>query len=196
MKGNHNGKRSTNIFSLTAMMLLGLALLVPCAAMAADNVGTGDIAGDSASLNSSNTFSLFTTVMSLNKMAFLTNNGTQLTSGATLPRGTEVSFVIYIDNTTAFGLSDVSVQDVLDPTFAYQADSMLVIDTIPTGSSQAVIYSTVSTSGAAATDVINDDVASAVGVTINVGNSAVPGNTALDVPASSVWAILFRALMQ
>jgi len=182
--------------SVTAMAFMAAVLLLTGPAKAADNVGTGDIAGDSASLNSSNTFSLFSTTMSLNKMAFLTNNGTQLTSGATLPRGTEVSFVIYIDNTTAFGLSDVSVQDVLDPTFAYQANSMQVVDTIPTGSSQAVIYSTVNTSGAAVTDVINDDVASAVGVTINVGNSAVPGNTALDVPASSVWAILFRALMQ
>jgi uncharacterized repeat protein (TIGR01451 family) len=133
--------------------------------------------------------------MSLNKMAFLAN-GTQLTSGATLPRGTEVRFVIYVDNTTTFPLNDVSVQDVLDPAFAYQAGSMLVDNTLSSGATQAVIYSTVNNSGTPVTDAISDDVASAVGTTIDVGNSVVGTNTQLDVAGDSVWAILFRTLLQ
>jgi hypothetical protein len=39
-------------------------------------------------------------------------------------------------------------------------------------------------------------VASAVGVTIDMGNGVVLGNDPVDVAPTSVWAILFRALMQ
>jgi uncharacterized repeat protein (TIGR01451 family) len=163
--------------------------------MAADNQGTGDIGGDSSSLNSSNVFSLFTTTMSLNKMAFLAN-GTQLTSGATLPRGTEVRFVVYIDNPTLFPLNDVSIQDVLDPAFAYQTGSMKVDNSLSSGAAQALIYSTVNAVAGTVSDAIDGDVASAVGVTIDVGNSVVGGNGQLDVAADSVWAFLFRVLMQ
>lgn len=183
------------IFGISAMVIVAAGLMLAGPAMAADNVGTGDIGGDGAALNNSNTFSLFSTTMSLNKMAFLAD-GTQLSSGATLPRGTEVRFVIFIDNTTTFSLTDVSVQDVLDPAFAYQAGSMLVDNTIASGATQAVIYTTVNNSGTPVTDANNDDVASVTGTTIDVGNSVVPTNSQLDVAGSSVWAILFRALMQ
>jgi uncharacterized repeat protein (TIGR01451 family) len=182
------------IKGVTVMALvMGLGLLLSGPAMAADNQGTGDIGGDSASLNSSNVFSLFTTTMSLNKMAFLAN-GTQLASGATLPRGTEVRFVIYVDNTTSVPLNDVSIQDVLDPAFAYQAGSMKVDNSLSSGATQAVIYSTVNAVPGTMTDVIDGDVASAVGVTITAGNSG--GNGPVNVAADSVWAFLFRALMQ
>jgi uncharacterized repeat protein (TIGR01451 family) len=164
-------------------------------AMAADNQGTGNVADVPGSLNSSNIFSLIPTSMSLNKMAFLTN-GTQLTSGDTLPRGTEVQFVIYIDNTTAVGMSDVSIQDVLDSAFAYQASSMLFDNSAPTGATQAQIYTAVSGGAAVTDDPLDGDVGSAVGVTIDVGNSVVGTNGQADIGPSSVWAILFRALMQ
>lgn len=180
--------------TIMAVVVVSAALLFPGSAMAADNVGTGDIAGDSASLNNSNTFSLFSTTMSLNKMAFLAN-GSQLTSGATLPRGTEVRFVIYIDNTTNVPLTDVSVQDVLDPTFAYQAGSMKVDNTLASGATQAVIYSTVNAVAGTVSDAIDANVASAVGVTIDVGDQNA-ANGQLDINANSVWAILFRTLMQ
>ena len=108
---------------------------------------------------------------------------------------TEVEFVIYIDNTTAVGMSDVSIQDVLDTAFAYQTSSMLVDNSAPTGATPAQIYAAVN-AGTPATDAINDDQASAVGVTIDVGNGAVAGNTPVDIAPTSVWAILFRALMQ
>jgi len=189
--------RNSVHFSVLIMtaVLAGMVLLTFRPAMAADNTGTGDIAGDGAALNNSNTFSLFSTTMSLNKMAFLAD-GTQLTSGATLPRGTEVRFVIYIDNTTNFPINDVSIQDVLDPAFAYQAGSMLVDNTIPAGSTQAVIYTTVNNSGTALTDASGDDVASLTGATINVGDQVDAGNSQLDAAANRVWAVLFKVLMQ
>lgn len=183
------------ILAMSTAVLLAAAIMLPNSAMAADNIGTGDIAGDSASLNSSNTFSLFTTIISLNKMAFLTD-GTKLTSGAILPRGTEVQFVIYINNSTAFGMSDISVQDVLDPAFAYQAGTMKADNTLATTGSETLIYNTVNAVASTFTDAINDDQASAVGVTIDVGNSVVAGNTQVDVNPNSVWSFLFRALMQ
>ncbi|MCJ7556428.1 MAG: hypothetical protein MUP90_05870, partial [Gammaproteobacteria bacterium] len=124
-------------------------------------------------------------------------DGTQLATGSTLPRGTEVRFVIYVDNPTTFPLSDVSLQDVLDPAFAYQTGSMKYNNALAAGASEALIYTTVNAVAASvATDAISDDVASAVGVTIDVGNSVVGTNTQVDIAANSVWAILFRALMQ
>ncbi len=177
-----------------AVVFLGMMLVMPGSAMAADNQGTGDIAGDGASLNNSNIFSLFTTTLSLSKTAFLAD-GTQLTSGSTLPHGTEVRFVVYIDNPTVFGVSDVSIQDVLDPAFTYQAGSMKVDNTLTSGSSEALIYSTVNAVAGTVSDAIDADVASAVGVTIEVGNQNV-ANGQVDIAADSVWAILFKVLMQ
>jgi uncharacterized repeat protein (TIGR01451 family) len=180
------------VLAISVMVLAAAGLMLAAPVMAADNIGTGDIGGDGASLNDSNTFSLFSTTMSLNKMAFLTD-GTQLTSGATLPRGTEVRFVIYIDNTTVFPLTDVSVQDVLDPAFAYQAGSMFVDNTAATGATPSQIYTAVS-GGTAMSDPVDADAASAVGVTITAGTTG--GNGQVDVAGNSVWAILFNALMQ
>ena len=180
--------------TVTAVAFMVTALLlVSGPAMAADNQGFGDVGGDSDSLTDSNIFQLFSTILALNKMAFLAD-GTPLTSGATLPRGTEVQFVIYIDNTTAFAVTDVSIRDVLDSTFAYQAGSMMVDNTAANASTPTQIYNAVS-AGTAMLDPIGADVASAVGVTIDVGNENV-ANGPLTIAANRVWAILFRTLMQ
>lgn len=195
MKRSNTLKHLAPFVGVLAALAITAVMLVSGPAMAADNQGTGDIGGDSASLNSSNVFSLFTTTMSLNKTAFL-NDGTKLTSGATLPRGTEINFVIYINNTTAFGMSDISIQDVLDTTFAYQAGTMKADNTLASTGSETLIFNTVSAVAATFTDAINDDQASAVGVTINVGNSVVTGNAQVDVAPNSVWSFLFKALMQ
>ena len=183
-------------FTVMAVAFMAAALLIPGSAMAAPNQGTGDIGGIDADLANSNIFSLSSTTLALTKMAFLAD-GTQLATGANLPRGTEVRFVIYVDNTTLFPITDVSIQDVLDPAFAYQTGSMKYNNALAAGASEALIYTTVNAVAASvATDAISDDVASAVGVTIDVGNSVVGTNTQVDIAANSVWAILFRALMQ
>jgi uncharacterized repeat protein (TIGR01451 family) len=182
-----------NCFTMTMVVFMAAALMLPGSAMAADNIGTGDIGGDSASLNASNTFQLFTTTMSLNKTAFLAN-GTKLASGVTLPRGTEVRFVIYINNTTTFPLTDVSIQDILDSTFAYQAGSLKADNTLASTGSETLIYNTVNAVATTLSDAINADIASAVGITVEAGTTG--GNGQVDVPASTVWSILFRTLMQ
>jgi uncharacterized repeat protein (TIGR01451 family) len=178
---------------MAAVAVLSAALLLPGSVMAADNIGTGDIGGDGASLSDSNTFSLFTTTMSLNKMAFL-SNGTALANSTVLPRGTEVQFVVYIDNTTPIPLNDVSIQDILVPTFVYQTGSMMTA-TLAAGSSQALIYSTIINGAGTLTDGTADDIASYASSTIDVGNQNAV-NSILDVPGNSVWGILFRTLMQ
>jgi uncharacterized repeat protein (TIGR01451 family) len=193
MKLKRNNSRWTPIFILLAVMLLGAVPMLCVPAMAADNIGTGDIGGDGASLNDSNTFSLFTTTMSLNKIAFL-SNGTALANSTTLPRGTEVHFVVYIDNTTPIPLNDVSVQDVLVPAFAYQTGSMMTA-TLAAGSSQALIYSTIINGAGTLTDGTADDIASYASSTIDVGNQNAVNST-LDVPGNSGCCILFRTLMQ
>jgi uncharacterized repeat protein (TIGR01451 family) len=180
--------------AMTAVAAICAAFLLSGPVQAADNIGTGDIGGDTSSLNSSNTFSLFTTTLSLTKMAFLAN-GTALANSTVLPRGTEVRFVVYVDNTTTFPLNDVSIQDVLDPVFAYQAGSMQ-FTTMAAGATQAVIYSNVNAVAGTLTDAATSaDVASYAGSTIDVGNQNATNGT-LDVPGSSVWAIMFRTLMQ
>jgi uncharacterized repeat protein (TIGR01451 family) len=181
-------------FTVTAMAFMAAALLLPGSAMAAPNQGTGDVGGIDADITNSNIFSLSSTTLSLTKTAFLAD-GTQLNTGDTLARGTEVRFVIYIDNTTTFPLNDVSVQDVLDPAFLYIGGSMKVDNTIASLASEAVIYSTVNNLGTVITDGPDGDVGSFAGVTIDAGNQNA-ANSTLDIAGSSVWAILFRALMQ
>ena len=183
--------------TVTAMAFMAAVLMLSGPAMAAPNQGTGDIGGIDADLANSNIFSLSSTTLALNKMAFLAN-GTQLTSGDTLPRGTEVRFVIYVDNTTLFPINDVSMQDVLDTAFLYIAGSMKVDNTIASLASDAVIYSTVNAVATTLTDAPGADVASYDGptTTIDVGDSVEAGNNQLDIVANRVWAILFRALMQ
>ena len=91
--------------------------------------------------------------------------------------------------------SDVSIQDVLDPAFAYLTESLKVDNSAASGSTVGAIYTAVN-AGTPVTDAISDDVASAVGVTINVGNSVVLTNTQLDIAANKVWALLFTVRMQ
>ena len=180
--------------NVTAMAFIAAILLMTGPALAAPNQGTGDIGGIDADLTNSNIFSLSSTTLALTKMAFLAD-GTQLTTGATLPRGTEVRFVIYVDNTTLFPITDVSIQDVLDPAFGYISGSMKASNAISTGASQAVIYSTVNAVAGTLTDATGDDVASYSALTIDAGNQNA-ANSTVNINASSVWAILFRALMQ
>ena len=85
-----------NITQRIAALMLGVLLTLSQVAQAADNTGTGDVAGDTAALVDSNVFSLLSSgaAMTLVKTAFLTSDGSQLTSGATLPSGTLVDFMI------------------------------------------------------------------------------------------------------
>ena len=89
-----------------------------------------------------------------------------------------------------------SIQDILDPIFTYQAGSMKVDNTIVSGATEAVIYSTVNAVAGTISDSVDGDVASVTGATINAGDQNEAGNSQLDIAANRVWAILFRVLLQ
>jgi uncharacterized repeat protein (TIGR01451 family) len=169
---------------------------------AATNTASGDIAGVAADLGNSNTFTLNAQALALIKRAFLTD-GTPITSGATLPRGTTVRFMIYVNNNTAFAVNDMSVQDVLAANFVYQPGTIKVDNSVNncaavacTGAEEAAIYTAVN-GAAAKTDAVDPDVVSYTGgsTTIDAGNQTV-ANGQLNVSANKVWAVLFTVVMQ
>ena len=173
-------------------------------AVAEDNQGTGDIAGDTAALTDSNIFQLFSTgaTLELVKTAFLTIDGTPIATGSTVPQGTQVDFMIYVSNPSTIAVNDITVQDVLDPLFAYQATSIRVDNSQAncaadpcTVGEVAAIYAAAAAAGAN-TDGVDGDTSSYNGVdTINAGNNAV-ANGQLDMAANSVLAVVFTVQVQ
>ncbi len=190
----HNGV----VVLLTVIVWLALAL----PAQAATNTVTGDIGGIDADLGDSNTVTLTVQALALIKRAFLAD-GTPITSGATLPRGTAVKFMIYVNNNTAFGISDVSAQDVLQAGFAYQLGTIRTDNAVVncaavvcTPAEEAAIYASVNGT-AAQTDAIDPDGVSysAGTTTIDAGNQSV-ANAQVNITANRVWAMLFTVVMQ
>jgi uncharacterized repeat protein (TIGR01451 family) len=138
-------------------------------------------------------------VVALVKRAYLAD-GTPIVNLATVPKGTLVKFVLYLNNQGPL-VSDVSVQDVLDPGFQYVAGSMRVSNTpaacaLPacTGAEEAAIF-TAANSGTAVTDAVDGDAASYAATTLNVGNQSA-ANAQLDLAAARVWAVVFSVRTQ
>jgi uncharacterized repeat protein (TIGR01451 family) len=182
---------SATFAAVLLAVLFGLTS-TPSAVLAADNLATGDIAGQSGDLTNSNTFTIGSTTLTLVKTAFLTD-GTELTSGASVPKGTHVRFMVYIDNTTAVAASDVNVADVLDVAFSYQAGTIKVDNSEATAATTADIYAAVNATSVL-TDAVDGDVASITGTTVSVGSGT--SNAQLNIAASMVWAILFETEVQ
>jgi hypothetical protein len=133
------------------------------------------------------------------KRAFLAD-GTPVTDGDTLPRGTLVKFLIYVNNRGA-QQTDMSIQDALDPAFVYQAASLRVDNSVSecaaddcTPAEEASIFAAVD-SAAVATDAVDGDVVSIVGGTIHAGNEAV-ANSQLDAAANMVWSLVTTVKVQ
>jgi hypothetical protein len=187
---SHLCRLGANFVRLT---LLVLVLGTPGLALAADNTATGDIAGQAADLTDSNVFTINSTTLALVKAAFLTD-GTALASGTNVPKGTNVRFLVYVDNTTPIPVSDVNAADVLDALFAYQAGTIKVDNSVATGATAAAIYASVNATAALGDAVDGSDVAGIAGATVSAGSAA--GNQQLDVAASSVWAMLFEVEVQ
>ena len=186
-----------------ASFAVGLgALLASGAAFAAPNQGTGDVAGDPAALVDSNVFNLLSTgsALTLVKRAFLAD-GTPIAPGSTLPTGTLVKFMIYVNNLSSIQISDVSIQDVLDPLFLYQAGTIKVDSSVAncaaaacTPAEEATVFAAADASGALS-DGVDADVASFAGVTVDAGNQSV-ANGQMDAPANRVLALVFTVQMQ
>ncbi len=192
------GKTLQHIAALT----LGVILTLGHVAQAANNQGIGDVAGVGADLTDSNVFILSSTGsgLVLVKTAFLTSSGTQLTSSDTVPAGTSVDFMIYINNESSVPISDVSIRDVLDAAFTYQAGSIRIDNTVVDcaatcdAAEEAAIYAAAE-DNTPLTDAAADDTASFAALTVDAGNSVVLTNAQLDVAANTVLALVFTVVV-
>jgi hypothetical protein len=132
------------------------------------------------------------------KRAFLLD-GTPIMSGATLPRGTHVRFLLYVDN-PAGAMTDVTVQDLLDPGFTYVPGSLWWDDSMsacPAGcgaAEEAALYSAIVV-GTPGTDALDGDSVAFVADVIHAGDGTV-GNARLDIPAGRVWGLVFTARVE
>ena len=192
------GKTLQHIAALT----LGVFLTLGHVAQAANNQGTGDVAGVDGDLTNSNVFNLSSTGsgLVLVKTAFLTTGGAQLTDNDTVPAGTSVDFMIYINNESSVAISDVSIQDVLDAAFTYQAGSIRIDNTVADcaatcdAAEEAAVYAAAE-DNTPLTDAAADDTASFAALTVDAGNSVVGANAQLDVAANTVLALVFTVVV-
>ena len=173
-------------------------------AFAENNTGTGDVAGDPAALADSNVFQLFSTGagLALVKTAFMTSDGSPIATSSTVPQGTNVDFMIYVNNQSSVAINDISIQDVLDPLFLYTAGTIRVDNSVGDcalaacdAAEEAAIYAAASVV-AANTDIVDlADTSSFAGVTVDAGDQAVANGT-LNVAANSVLAVVFTVQVQ
>jgi len=180
-------------------------------AFAETNTGIGDINGDTDALTNSNVFQLSSTGagLALVKTAWMTSDGSPITSGSTVPQGTYVDFMIYVSNPGTVAINDVSIEDVLDPLFVYDGgtDSIRVLNvnlagtgscaTVPcTVGEEADIYAAAS-AAVANTNAAGDDTSSFDGTnTIDAGDQNEATNTALTADADRVLAVVFTVQVQ
>ncbi len=139
-------------------------------------------------------------VPTLTKTAFWTD-GTPIPTGAAIPSGIEFKFLLYINN-PGLATGDVTVRDVLDPVFQYQAGTIQVDNSVAecaaascTVAEELAIFNAVD--GAAfLSDAADGDVAShtLASLSVDAGNGNV-GNSQLNIDADKVWAILFSVKM-
>jgi len=138
-------------------------------------------------------------VLSIVKRAFFTD-GTPVSHLSTLPRGTVVKFLLYIDNPGA-AVGDVSVRDVLDPTFVYESGTLHFDNSLAncaggtcSPAEEATIFAAADT-GTPGTDAVDADPVSFSASTIDGGDQNV-ANAPLNIAVNSVWAVVFEARMQ
>jgi hypothetical protein len=191
------GKTLQHIAALT----LGVFLTLGHVAQAAPNQGTGDVAGDGAALGNSNVFNLSSaSALTLVKTAFLTVGGTPLADNDTVPAGTSVDFMIYINNESSVAINDVSIQDVLNVAFTKDVDNIHIDTAVADcgvtcdAAEEAAIYASAIATGALS-DAAGDDTVSFAALTVDAGNSVVGTNTRLDVPANKVLALVFTVVV-
>ena len=189
------------IMQRIAALMLGAFLFASPMAQAATNTALGDIAGNGADLDDSNTFELLASTPTLVKAAFLTSDNTPLTSGDRLPAGTSVDFLIYINNETDIDLVDVGIQDTLTG-FTYVAGTIRVLNTtaecaltLCDATEEQGIYDDARVT-AALSDSAGDDAASFVAAVVEVGNNGVQTtNAAQNAVANFVLALVFTATL-
>ena len=111
-------------------------------------------------------------VLNIVKRAFLLD-GTPIPAGATIPSGVQFKYLLYINN-PGIGRGDVTVRDVLDPVFQYQAATIQVDNSVGecavaacTAAEEQAIFAAVD--GAAfLSDAVDGDVGSYAGASSSV----------------------------
>ncbi len=192
------------IMQRIAALMLGAFLFASPMAQAATNTALGDIAGVGGDLDNSNVFTLTAaSTPTLVKRAFLAGGGAALTSGDTLPAGTSIDFLIYLNNEADVALIDVSIQDALAG-FTYTAGTIRVLNTTlssvcadPTSCTPAeevTIYDDVRGTAVLLDGVALGDAASFVDPQIDIGD-AVQANAPQDVAANTILAVVFTATL-
>ncbi len=140
-------------------------------------------------------------VLSIVKRAFQ-SDGTPVPSGSTLPQGTPVKFLIYVNNPGGL-VADVSLQDILDSTFGWESGSLKFDSSLSscaalscTPAEEDSIFAAVD-AGTGGTETVDGDVVSyTVGSTTIDAGDRVQTNAQLDIPGNRVWAVLFTVRLQ
>jgi uncharacterized repeat protein (TIGR01451 family) len=187
-----------------ALAVSAVLVMLPSISMAATNTGTGDVGGTALTPGS---FDLSAQQLALFKRAFLESTGNALNDGDTLPSGTAVQFMIYLNNDTDIAATDVSVQDVLPAAFVYDnavdsikvgtvASSTCALPTCTAGE-EKTIFDTINGLGALTNGPGDDAVSYTVATTtIDAGDGSETTNTQVDVAADTIWAMVFTVTMQ
>jgi hypothetical protein len=133
------------------------------------------------------------------KRAFFLD-GTPVADASVLPKGTLVRFMLYVSNPGP-AVPDVSLQDALDPSFAFTAGSLRFTnapascaDITCTPAEEGAILAA-ATAGTVGTEAVGDDVVGVAGTIVHAGNQVV-ANQALDLATLKVWAVVFTVRMQ
>lgn len=219
-------KRFKKIITLSraiTVVIAGALVFNSASAMAATNnavdEGTGGI-----SLTSSGDVTVTSTQLGLVKAVFDTSgnclasqpadgscNG-GATSAAVLT-GTELVFVIYVDNTTSINAANVRFQDSIDDVaadyFEFKPDEfgagqgIMIATAIPSGSTKAAIWTALS-GGTALTNAFDGNTGTNEYCGINTaaspdvltcgGDAVSPNNDQLDITNSSITAIKFHVI--
>ena len=138
--------------------------------------------------------------LAVHKTAFQLD-GTPIPTGATIPSGVGFKFLLYINN-HGNAVSDVSVRDVLDPAFQYQAATLQVDNSVGkcasitcTPAEELTIFNAVN-GATILSDAVDGDVASYTGASssVDAGDENV-ANQQLNISANAVWAMLFTVKM-
>jgi hypothetical protein len=167
-----------------------------------------DSGGGSVSLTGSGLVTINSTALQLVKQVFSTAGACLASSptdatcngGATtvtVAAGTQLKFVIFVKNSTAYALTDVRFQDVLDTSatgFTYAAASMKYDATQADTATSTQIYTALQSSILTQTDALGDDYASIVAGNLTVGAVVGQVNVVLPVAANKVFALEFQAI--
>ena len=174
-------------------------------AFAEDNIGLGDINGDTDALTNSNVFQLFSTGagLALVKTAWMTSDGSPILSTSTVPQGTYVDFMIYVNNESSVAINDISIRDVLNGLFVYQADSIRVDNSVADcgatcdPAEEAAIYAAAAAVLPTNSDGVDGDTSSYDGptTTVDAGDENVLNGT-LNAAANTVLAVVFTVQVQ